>query len=244
MNNKIYLTINTTTITKMDIIRDIITQDTIIIGVDEAGRGPLFGDVYTGAIILPPEEYDFDRTCLKDSKKFTSKKKINEVFEYIKENTYYYDINYSNHEEIDKYNILQATQRSMHRAVFNVITKLINYLKENDMFDLSLFEKIRIMVDGNYFNTFKYFYEDSFYIIKHQCLIKGDSLCKEISAASILAKVGRDMYIDNFVEENPEYDEKYGLLKNKGYATKIHINGIKEHGYSPYHRKSFKLKNI
>ena len=84
----------------MDIIRDIITQDTIIIGVDEAGRGPLFGDVYTGAIILPPEDYDFDRTCLKDSKKFTSKKKINEVFEYIKENTYYYDINYSNHEEL------------------------------------------------------------------------------------------------------------------------------------------------
>ena len=217
----------------------------ITIGVDEAGRGPLFGHVYTGAAILPPETTDFDRSCLKDSKKFTSKKKIKEVFEYIKSNTEYYSINFSDHEEIDKYNILQATQRSMHRCLHHIITKIITLFSERGVeFDTTIFEKIKILVDGNYFNTFKYFYEDKFYIINHECLVKGDALSKEISAASILAKVGRDDYIDEFIAENPEYDEMYNLSKNKGYATKAHVEGIKKHGYSPYHRKSFKLKSI
>jgi ribonuclease HII len=78
--------------------------------------------------------------------------------------------------------------------------------------------------------------------LKHQCIVKGDSLSKEISGASILAKVSRDIYIENFIEEHPDYNDKYGLLSNKGYAAKVHIEGIKEHGYTPYHRKSFKLK--
>ena len=216
-------------------------MEEIIIGVDEAGRGPLFGDVYTGAVILPDED-ELDRTKLKDSKKFTSKKKIKEVFENIKEKCMFYGIDSANHEEIDKYNILQATQRSMHRSIHKVITKLIEYEIQNNTFELSLFNKIKICVDGNYFNTFKYFYNEQFYILNHICLVKGDDICKEISGASILAKVSRDQYIEKFIEENPEYDERYGLLSNKGYAAKVHIEGIKKYGYSPYHRKSFKLK--
>ena len=65
-----------------------------------------------------------------------------------------------------------------------------------------------------------------------------------ISAASILAKVSRDTYIDEFVKANPDYDEKYKLSTNKGYGTKQHTDGIRIHGYSPYHRKSFKLKSM
>ena len=210
-------------------------QNTIIIGVDEAGRGPLFGNVYTSAVILP--NTNFDRSILKDSKKFTSKKKIKEVYDYIKTNSKYYSIDYSTHQEIDKYNILQATQRSMHKSIYNVITE---YLK-NENIDL---QNIKICVDGNYFNTFKYFYNDSFNIINHECMVKGDALCKEISAASILAKVSRDEYIDDFINKNPDYEEKYKLSKNKGYGTKQHIEGIKVYGYSPYHRTSFKVKNI
>lgn len=212
----------------------------IIIGVDEAGRGPLFGHVYASAIILP--ENDFDKSLLKDSKKFTSKKKINEVFNYIKKNSNYYSIDYSTEEEIDKYNILQATQRAMHKSIYNVIQQYINKEIIENINDF--FENIKICVDGNYFNSFKYFYNNQFYIIKHECMVKGDALCKEISAASILAKVTRDMYIEDFVNEHPDYDEKYKLTKNKGYGTKQHIEGIKLYGYSPYHRKSFKLKNI
>lgn len=228
-----------------DFIVDIVQRnEPIIIGVDEAGRGPLFGSVYTGVAILPPEDTEFDRSGLKDSKKFTSKKKIKQVFDYIQENTNYCCYDYADHEEIDKINILQATQKSMHRGVHKVITKVIETLKHNEIFNTKIFETMKILVDGNYFNTFKYFYNDRFFIIQHECLVKGDSLSKEISAASILAKVGRDNYIDEFIEENPEYDEMYSLSKNKGYATKAHIEGIKKYGYSPYHRKSFKLKSI
>ena len=211
----------------------------LTIGVDEAGRGPLFGSVYTSAVILPKE--NFDTSLLKDSKKFTSKKKIKEVYQYIKTNNTIYSIDYSDHKEIDNCNILQATQKSMHRSIQNVIKQ---YIESCDIFESSMFDTILICVDGNYFNDFAYFYIDKYYKIKHKCLIKGDILCKEISAASILAKVERDLYIEEFIQQNPEYDEKYKLSTNKGYGTKQHLDGIREHGYSPYHRKSFKVKSL
>ncbi len=214
-------------------------MSSIIIGVDEAGRGPLFGSVYTSAIILP--EDNFDTSLLKDSKKFTSKKKIKEVYQYIKTNNTIYSIDYSDHKEIDKYNILQATQKSMHKSIQNVIKQ---YIESCNSFEPYMFDNIIICVDGNYFNDFAYFYIDKFYKINHKCLIKGDDLCKSISAASILAKVERDIYIEEFIKENPEYDEKYKLSTNKGYGTKQHLDGIREHGYSPYHRKSFKVKSL
>lgn len=218
-------------------------KDKIFIGVDEAGRGPLFGSVYTSAVILPEDEEEFDRSLLKDSKKFTSEKKINQVFDYIIDKCDYFSIDYSKQEEIDKFNILQATQRSMHKSIHNVIEKLMN--SEERLIDkTSLLKSIVILVDGNYFKPFTYLYNDNLYGINHECVIKGDSIHKEISAASILAKVSRDKYIKDFIEENPDYQEKYELLSNKGYGTKKHIEGIKKYGYSEFHRKSFKLKNI
>ena len=216
-------------------------SEKLIIGVDEAGRGPLFGDVYTSAIILPDHSEEFDLSLLKDSKKFTSKKKIKEVFQYIQDKTSIYSIDFATHDEIDKINILQATQRSMHKSIYNVITQ---YIKKTENFTPELFDCIHICIDGNYFNAFHYFYENKYYKISHECLVKGDALCKAISAASILAKVARDNYIDAFIQENPDYDEKYKLSSNKGYGTKQHIEGIRLHGYSPYHRKTFRLKSL
>ena len=220
---------------------------TIFIGVDEAGRGPLFGPVFTGAVVLPESEELFDRSVLKDSKKFTSETKINKVSKYIIENCEYHSIDSCDHTEIDKYNILQATQRSMHKSVHNVIENIIKQqqsTENNDDNNILLLRSIVILVDGNYFKPFAYLYDDNLYPIEHKCVIKGDALHKEISAASILAKVYRDRYIKDFIEQHPDYQEKYGLLSNKGYGTKAHIEGIKKHGYSPFHRKSFKLKNI
>jgi ribonuclease HII len=210
----------------------------IIIGVDEAGRGPLFGSVYTSAVILPEE--NFDLSLLKDSKRFTSKKKIKEVYDYISTNALY-SIDFMTHDMIDKLNILQATQKSMHKSIFNIITKYINL--HND-FTQDDFQKFHICVDGNYFNDFMFFFENKYYKISHECMIKGDDKCKSISAASILAKVSRDNYIDEFVSQYPEYEQKYHLSKNKGYGTKQHLDGIRTHGYSTYHRKSFKVKSI
>tara|TARA_B110000003_G_C16600664_1_gene515492 strand:- start:490 stop:1212 length:723 start_codon:yes stop_codon:yes gene_type:complete len=214
-------------------------NETILIGVDEAGRGPLFGDVYTSAVILPNDS--FDLTCLKDSKKFTSKKKIKEVYEYIKKQNTIYSVDSCSHEEIDTYNILQATQKSMHKSIRNVIKQYIDSLSS---YSSDVFDNLFICVDGNYFNDFLYFHEDSFHKIKHQCFIKGDELYKSISAASILAKVERDLYIDTLLETYPDYEEKYKLSKNKGYGTKQHLDGIRLYGYSSHHRKSFKVKSI
>jgi ribonuclease HII len=208
----------------------------IIIGVDEAGRGPLFGDVYTSSVILPT--INFDETLLKDSKKFSSKKSIEKIYNYICDNVKYYDIDYATVQEIDKYNILQATQKSMHRSIHKVINK---YIKDNPNTNIMDF---KICVDGNYFNPFFYFYNDTLTQINHECIIKGDISCKSISAASILAKVSRDKYIINFITSYPEYEDKYKLSKNKGYGTKQHIEGIKNYGYSIYHRKSFKIKSL
>lgn len=223
-------------------------METIIIGVDEAGRGPLFGDVYTSAVILPVD--DFDRTILKDSKKYSSHKKITQAYDYIIENCLSYSIDFLTHREIDKYNILQATQKSMHISIRRVINAEIERVKTKNNHVSSraivkdLFQKLLILVDGNYFKPFTYLYENELYSIKHRCVIKGDHLHKEISAASVLAKVSRDKYITSFVEDNPEYEEKYKLSKNKGYGTKEHREGIKKYGYSEFHRKTFKLKEM
>ena len=197
-----------------------------MIGVDEAGRGPLLGRVYTAAVILSD---DFDVSLLKDSKKFTSEKKIKEAYDYIKENASYYHISYKDESYIDKVNILNATIKSMQESIYEVLNNYKNDLNE-----------VKIYVDGTQFKPC--FYEDKW--IPYECVIKGDSIHKCISAASILAKVERDEYIRNLCKEHPELQEKYGLLKNKGYGTKIHIEGIKKYGYSEYHRKSFKLKQL
>lgn len=192
-----------------------------MIGVDEAGRGPLFGRVYTAAVILPD---GFDLSLLKDSKKFTSEKKIKEVSDYIKKNASYC-ISYQDEYYIDKVNILNATVKSMQQSVIGLL----------NTYDVS---NVKIYVDGTQFKPC--FYKDKW--LPYECVIKGDSLHKCISAASILAKVERDEYIRELCKENPELDERYGLLNNKGYGTKRHIEGIRKYGYCEYHRKSFKLR--
>ena len=192
-----------------------------MIGVDEAGRGPLFGRVYTAAVILPD---GFDLSLLKDSKKFTSEKKIKEVSDYIKKNASYC-ISYQDEYYIDKVNILNATIKSMQQSVIGLL----------NTYDVS---NVKIYVDGTQFKPC--FYNDKW--LPYECVIKGDSLHKCISAASILAKVERDEYIRELCKENPELDERYGLLNNKGYGTKRHIEGIRTYGYCEYHRKSFKLR--
>ena len=204
-----------------------------MIGIDEAGRGPLFGRVYTSAVILPKD--NFDMTLLKDSKKFTSKKKIKEVYDYIKENALYYSINYSDENEIDTLNILGATIKSMKESAKQVITQ---YIEKNKI------DNVKLYVDGSNFNPL--FYNNDTYstYIPYECVVKGDSIHKCISAASILAKVERDKYIENLCNEHPELDEKYNLKQNKGYGTKKHIEGIKEYGYSEFHLKSFKVISI
>ena len=201
-------------------------ENTIEIGIDEAGRGPLFGRVYSAAVILPKDNFDFSQ--MKDSKKFHSKKKINKVAQYIKDNAISWSVSYEDEKTIDRINILKATQWSMHKNLNNIFDK-----------DFTVDSKYLLLVDGNYFIPYTRIVEDDIKKINHICIESGDNLYASIAAASILAKVERDKYIDELCELNPELKERYSIHTNKGYGAQKHIEGIKEHGISEWHRKTF-----
>ncbi len=191
-------------------------QAKIIIGTDEAGRGPAAGGVWASAVCF------FDNidlslfSELNDSKKLTSKKRES-LYDTIKENSYY-SIKAVTVEKIEEINILQASLLAMNYAVLDVINQIHN-------------KDIMVLVDGNkLINNFSY---------PQKFVVKGDSKSASIAAASILAKVNRDRYMDKIDKEFPCYNWK----KNKGYLTKAHIEAIQNQGVSKYHRLSF-LKNI
>jgi ribonuclease HII len=202
------------------------------IGVDEVGRGPLFGRVYTAAVILPKDD-SFDCSMVKDSKKFTSKKKILEAAKYIKDHALAWHVSFQDENTIDKINILQATQLCMHDSIGEII-KHTNKIKKED-------EKYFLLIDGNYFKPFTYLNKkiNKIETIPYTTIEKGDNKFASIAAASILAKVERDKYIEELCEENPTLSEYYGIDSNKGYGAKRHIDGIKEHGITIWHRRSF-----
>lgn len=187
-----------------------------LIGTDEAGRGPAAGGVWASAVCFYKDidENLFEK--LNDSKKLTSKTR-EYLYETIKQNSYY-SIKMVDIKTIEKINILNASLLAMKMAVTEVIEQI-----ENSDF--------QILVDGNkLIKDFNY---------NQKFIIKGDSKSASIAAASILAKVTRDRFMDEIDIQYP----CYGWKKNKGYLTKSHIEAIQKFGVSPYHRMSF-LKNI
>ena len=197
------------------------------IGVDEVGRGPMFGRVYTAAVILPKE--DFDYSLMKDSKKFTSEK-INAAAEYIKKNAFYWAISYEDEKVIDKFNIRQATFKSMHKSIASILEQIGEKQKKEDIF---------LLIDGTDFKPYAKMIDETLYAYNHECVKGGDNEYASISTASILAKVERDKYIIDMCQEYPELITLYNLEKNKGYGAKAHLEGIKKHGITKWHRKSF-----
>ena len=195
------------------------TENILEVGIDEAGRGCLFGPVCIGAVILKDSD-DPLMNEIKDSKKISEKKR-NKLYDFIKNNSIAYSVQFLNHEEIDKYNILQTTLNGMHKCLDEIDEK-VNI--EN------------ILVDGNHFPPYFSIKQDKF--LNHVCIIKGDNEYLNIAAASILAKVSRDNYIKDLCEKNEIYN-KYNLAKNKGYGTKQHLDAIKEFGITDLHRKTF-----
>jgi ribonuclease HII len=191
----------------------------IEVGLDEAGRGCLFGPVCAGGVIWLEEDKE-DTPLIKDSKKCTEKHR-NACFDYIKEHSISYSIQFIDNDDIDKSNILECSIDAMHKCLDDIST--------NKQFN-------SILVDGNKFKTYYDSEHDDF--INHICVIKGDNHYKSIAAASILAKTARDNYILQLVKDNP-YLEKYGINKNKGYGTKEHMEAIEKYGITKWHRKSF-----
>lgn len=192
------------------------------IGIDEAGRGPLFGRVYSAAVIL---NKDFDITMVKDSKKFTSNKKLLEAYDYIINHSQAYSISYVDENEIDKINIKEATIKAMHKSIKCLHIDLEGYT---------------ILVDGNCFKPYMKLINYQYQEIPYILIPQGDNKYASIAAASILAKVERDKYIEALCCKFPKLIENYNLLNNKGYGTKLHIEGIEKYGITKFHRKTFK----
>ena len=180
----------------------------VICGVDEAGRGPLAGLVCAAAVILPEH---LVIPGLNDSKKLTDKKR-RELFPIIQERAIAYGIAFASEQEIDELNILQATFLAMKRAIAQLEGKA----------DFAL-------IDGN---------RETDFGVPCMTVVKGDSRSANIAAASVLAKVTRDIYMENLAEEYPQY----GFEIHKGYGTKAHYAALTEHGMCPAHRRTFLKK--
>ena len=176
-------------------------------GVDEVGRGPLVGNVVTACCVLPK---DFKLDGLTDSKKLSEKKR-EEYYKYIIDNCIAYGIGKCSPEEIDKYNILEATKIAMKRAI-DEVKKQINLEY--------------VLIDGN----MKFDLD-----IPYKSIVKGDSKSISIAAASVIAKVTRDREMYELDKKYPMYEFK----AHKGYPTKKHIDAIKEYGIIDGYRKTY-----
>ena len=177
-------------------------------GCDEAGRGCYAGPVFAAAVILPK---DFFHPLLNDSKQVKEKDR-NFLRTIIEEKALAFAVASIDNNEIDKINILKASFKAMHHAI-----------------DQLQIKPELLLVDGNRFVSYQN--------IKHQCIIKGDSIYANIAAASILAKTYRDAYMNMIHEEFPEYQWN----NNKGYGTLQHRKAIEQFGICKYHRKSFNI---
>jgi ribonuclease HII len=208
------------------------------LSIDEAGRGCLFGRVYIACVVLPKDPDDFSGKDIKDSKKFSSKKKIHEVASYIKEKAFAWHIASVDEKTIDNLNILQSVMRGMHECIRETIKKVC--LKTGIDVDCSLAEFLAV-IDGNYFTPYVGYDRktESIQTLRHVTVEQGDATYMGIAAASILAKTARDEYVIEMCNRYPELSTRYALEKNMGYGTKSHLSGIQEHGISQWHRRTF-----
>lgn len=180
----------------------------LVCGVDEAGAGPLAGPVYAAAVVLPPH---LELKWLNDSKQVTPKRR-EILFHEIQSQAIAWAVTAVDETVIDEVNILNARLMAMERAICQ-LEPAADYA----------------LIDGN---------RDKGITLPHETVIKGDSKSASIAAASILAKVSRDHYMEEMAERYPQYQ----FDKHKGYPTKLHYELLDRFGPSPIHRKSFLKK--
>ena len=182
----------------------------LVIGIDEAGRGPLAGPVSAAAVILPA---GFSNDLLDDSKKLSEKKRDSIYDDIMSDENLLWGHSYAEVDEIDSINILKATHAAMARAVDQLVKKLDD-------------KQVYCLIDGLAVKNFPY---------RSEGIVKGDGKSLSIAAASIIAKVKRDRKMLEYAEKFPEY----GFERHKGYGTKVHLAALQEYGPTKIHRKSF-----
>lgn len=184
-----------------------------VCGCDEAGAGPLAGRVYAAAVILPD---GLELPWLNDSKQVTEKRR-EALFDQIREQAAAWAVAWVEPEEIDRLDILNSRIKAMQMAI-DALSPKADYA----------------LIDGNRDHG-----SQCAITADHELVVKGDSLSYSIAAASILAKVSRDRYMEEMAALYPQYE----FERHKGYPTKRHYVLLREHGPCPIHRRSF-LKNL
>jgi ribonuclease HII len=200
-----------------------IDDGSVEVGLDEAGRGSLWGRLYVGAVIMSPDDeayFDNGVTLRKitDSKKLTPRRRAI-LRDFIRENAIEAVVAWADPEEIDRNNILQADMAAMHRALSSMGTPFQ-----------------RILVDGDYWKPWT---DASGEVVPALTIVEGDAVSLPIAAASILAKEAHDAWVRETVAAEPTLGERYGLDKNMGYGTAAHMEGLRTWGAHSLHRKSF-----
>lgn len=176
-----------------------------IVGIDEAGRGPLAGPVFAAAVLFDPS---YQNEEINDSKKLTEKKR-EELFLEIKKNALAYGIASVSADEIDEMNIYEATKKCMLLALSQIEVP----------YDMIITDAMKLKTEKPLL-----------------AMVKGDAQCLNVAAASILAKVSRDHYMEELDKKYPQY----GFAKHKGYGTKLHMDALKKYGPIEHiHRKSY-----
>ena len=188
-------------------------KEVIEAGVDEAGRGCLAGPVVAAAVILPPKIQLDWYDVLNDSKKLPETMRDN-LRVLIEKEALAWSVAMIDAPEIDRINILNATYKAMHEAIAGLHV-----------------QPELLLIDGNRFKKYK--------TTEHTTIVKGDGLYLSIAAASILAKTHRDELMKKLHMEFPQY----AWDRNKAYGTEVHVKAIMQYGLTPYHRKSFQLKD-
>ncbi len=183
-----------------------------IAGTDEAGAGPLAGRVYAAAVILP---FGLELPYLNDSKQVTPRRR-EVLFDQIKERAVAWSVAWVEPEEIDQIDILNSRIKAMERAAEG-LSLAADYL----------------LVDGNRDHGSCCAIQ-----MPHETVVKGDSRSASIAAASILAKVSRDRYMEEMAARYPQYE----FQRHKGYPTKLHYERLRQYGPCPIHRRSFLKK--
>lgn len=218
------------------------------IGVDEAGRGPLFGRVYAAAVLLSEE---MSLEGIKDSKKFSSAQRLALTADRIKREALAWGVAYETEATIDRVNVLRATQRAMHGALDMLFASLRSRPRsseseeakggeegdEGEAGDL-LGGKVCVLVDGDCFERYMI---PGLELTPLACELipKGDGKLAQIAAASILAKHARDAYIGALCAQYPALETYYRIGSCKGYATRAHMDAVAEYGPTIFHRLTF-----